>query len=71
MHVYGACGATDGTINAVLNATDFPADTPNDWFWASARAQDPETAWVVYFFDGYLEYTSRDNLYSVRCVAAN
>ncbi len=46
-------------------------DTPNDWFWASARTHDPLTAWVVYFYDGYLEYTARDNLYSVRCVASN
>lgn len=42
--------------------------TPNDWFWATARSQDPLMAWVVYFYDGFLEYTERDNLYSVRCV---
>jgi len=52
-------------------ATDFPAETPNDWFWATARIQDTSTAWVVYFYDGYLEYTSKANRYSVRCVSSN
>lgn len=47
------------------------ASTPNDWFWSSVRAQDALTAWVVYFYDGYLEYTARDNFYSVRCVSSN
>jgi len=46
------------------------SSTPNDWFWSSMRVQDPLTAWVVYFHDGYLEYTARDNVYSVRCVSS-
>jgi len=52
-------------------ATDFPGDTLNDWFWATPRPYDPQTAWIVYFYDGYLDYTERDNRYSVRCVATS
>lgn len=50
-------------------ATDFPTDTPNDWFWASARVQDSQTAWIVYFYDGYMDFTVRTNRYCARCVA--
>jgi len=52
-------------------ATAFPGDNLNDWFWATPRPYDPLTAWIIYFYDGYMDYTSRDNRYSVRCVATS
>lgn len=50
-------------------ATDFPGTTPLNWFWTSNRIQDTVTAWIIYFYDGYMDYTVRTNKYSVRCVA--
>lgn len=52
----------------------------NDWFWASRHVYfDSEnndntklaTSWIINFYDGFVEYTSRYNKYSVRCVSAN
>ena len=50
-------------------ATDFPGENLNDWFWATPRIQDAQTAWIIYLYDGYMDYTERSNRYSVRCVA--
>lgn len=64
---------TDGTCDPGQECVSGKCygSTPVDWFWASGRTHDASTAWVVYFYDGYLEYTARDNLYSVRCVTSN
>lgn len=43
----------------------------NDWYWSSSRVQNDGMAWVVYMYDGYLEFTKKENLYSVKCVATN
>ena len=50
----------------------------SNWFWASKNVQfksesadqsKPASAWIINFYDGFVEYTSRYNIYSVRCVA--
>ena len=52
-----------------------------DWFWATKHTHfDSETpvqgnkqlasSWIVNFYDGFVEYTSRYNRYSVRCVSS-
>lgn len=53
-------------------------DALSNWFWASKNVQynsesadksKPASAWIINFYDGFVEYTSRYNIYSVRCVA--
>ena len=55
-------------------------DSLSNWFWASKHAHfDSETvengknkfasSWIINFYDGFVEFTSRYNTYSVRCVA--
>jgi len=58
--------------------TAFFPGTPSDWFWASRHVgfDDASTgkepaAWMINFYDGYIEYTSRYNHYNVRCVQFN
>lgn len=53
-------------------------DSLSDWFWASKHTHfDSESgdkiasAWIINFYDGFVEYTSRYNSYSVRCVTKN
>jgi len=51
----------------------------SDWFWSSKHThfnQETETgtielsaAWIVSFYDGFVEYTARYNIYNVRCVS--
>ncbi len=50
----------------------------SNWFWASKHTHfDSESsdklasAWIINFYDGFVEYTSRYNSYSVRCVTKN
>jgi hypothetical protein len=47
----------------------FP-DTPSEWFWTSSiRADDPGSAWFVYFENGYSHHHQKDEpTYRVRCV---
>ena len=65
-----------GTADPAIDTTAFP-DTPSEWFWGSkAVGLDNiglglESSWIVNFYDGFVEYTSRNNLYNVRCVKAN
>ncbi|HPS89144.1 MAG TPA: DUF1566 domain-containing protein, partial [Methanosarcina vacuolata] len=65
-------GATDPAIDA----TAFP-DTPSEWFWASKNSglndvsAGLEASWIINFFDGFVEYTSRANFYNIRCVKVN
>lgn len=50
------------------------------WFWATKHVHfDSEnddntklsSSWIINFYDGFVEYTSRYNKYSVRCVSSN
>ena len=51
-----------------INLTAFP-QTPSDWFWTSSvAADDPQSAWYVYFYFGYPKTDSVTNQFSVRCV---
>ena len=65
-----------GTNDPAIDTAVFP-DTPSDWFWgAKAVGFDDigaglESSWIINFYDGFVEYTSRDNLYNVRCVKVN
>ncbi len=65
-----------GVYNPSIDVLTFP-DTPSDWFWASKHAyfndvsKENESSWIISFFDGFVEYTSRYNYYSVRCIKAN
>lgn len=57
-----------GASSPAINSTAFP-DTPSDWFWASEAHNATNASWVIYFLDGFVEYTAQTNEYSVRCVA--
>ena len=48
------------------------------WFWASEHtyfsrdeSSRPASSWIVNFFDGFVEFTSRYNSYNVRCVTSD
>ncbi|HDT11537.1 MAG TPA: DUF1566 domain-containing protein [bacterium] len=60
-----------GASKPSINTTAFP-DTPSDWFWAAPVRHNQfgttETAWIISFIDGQVEYTARNNFYNVRCV---
>lgn len=50
----------------------------SSWFWASEHtyfnkdtSNRAASSWIVNFFDGFVEYTSRYNSYSVRCVTSD
>ncbi|HPS31119.1 MAG TPA: DUF1566 domain-containing protein [bacterium] len=59
-----------------IDTTAFP-NTPSEWFWATKHsgfndvASGLEASWIINFLDGFVEYTSRFNLYNVRCIRAN
>ena len=65
-----------GKFNPAINTSYFP-DTPGDWLWASQteRYKDPsgnkDAAWIINFYDGFIDYSSKTNRYNVRCVKAN
>jgi len=51
-----------------LDGVAFPA-TSGDYFWTSSLlAENPSTAWYVYFFDGNTHSGGMDSAYRVRCV---
>ncbi len=51
-----------------IDINAFPG-TPEDWFWTSSRAADnPRSAWYVYFYFGYPKTDDIANRFSVRCV---
>lgn len=55
-------------IQPSINIKAFPG-TPEDWFWtASVAADNPLSAWYVYFYFGYPKTDDRTNRFSVRCV---
>ena len=52
-------------------------DALSNWFWASKHVhfnyengKDLASSWIINFYDGFVEYTSRYNVYNVRCVTA-
>ena len=60
-------------------------DALSNWFWASKHSyfnseteiasgnstkQPLASSWIINFYDGFVEYTSRYNVYHVRCVTA-
>ena len=56
-----------GTSSPAIDSAAFP-DTPSDWFWATEARNAANASWVIYFLDGFVEYTAQTNKYSVRCV---
>lgn len=60
-------------FNPSINTVAFP-NTPPEWFWSTKHASfndvasGMESSWIIYFYDGFVEYTSRLNLYNVRCI---
>jgi hypothetical protein len=64
------------TYDPAIDLVSFP-DTPSDWFWSSKHSYfndvtaKQEASWMINFFDGFVEYTARYNLYNVRCIKAN
>ena len=56
-----------GTSSPAIDSVAFP-DTPSEWFWATETRHAPGAAWVIYFLDGFVEYTAQTNTYAVRCV---
>ncbi len=51
-----------------IDPVAFPL-TPSDWFWtASIAADDPNSAWYVYFYFGYPKTDDRSSHFAVRCV---
>jgi len=65
-----------GTADPAIDISAF-SNTPSSWFWGSKAVgfddinAGLESSWIINFYDGFVEYTSRDNLYNVRCVKAN
>ena len=55
------------TSSPAIDSTAFPK-TPSEWFWATETRHSPGAAWVIYFLDGFVEYTAQTNTYAVRCV---
>ena len=54
-----------------IDVSAFP-DTPSDWFWSSSlSANDPQSAWYVYFYFGYPKTDLISNQFSVRCVRSS
>lgn len=49
----------------------------NDWFWAAKYVHfdsdhdNKASSWIINFYDGFVEFTSRFNKYNVRCVTKN
>ena len=79
-------GAIDPAIDSVFytstgTSTAIDPKTLSKWFWASDHSRlnsegtdDDDTfaaAWIVSFYDGFVEYTSRYNVYNVRCVTSD
>jgi hypothetical protein len=55
-------------IQPSIDGVAFPS-TPIDWFWTSSRAaDDPNSAWYVYFYFGYPKTDEIGSQFSVRCV---
>lgn len=51
-----------------IDTAAFPA-TGGDWFWSSSlKADDPESAWYVYFYFGYIDVDAVRNAFNARCV---
>jgi len=40
----------------------------NKIFWSEASAADPSNAWVIYFDNGYVSYSGKNDSYFVRLV---
>lgn len=65
-----------GIYDPAIDTAAFP-DTPSEWFWADKHAYlidvtaQQESSWIINFFDGFVEYTARYNVYNVRCIRAN
>ena len=74
-------GNVDPAIDAIFYINNEPnKQSLSKQFWASEHSYfNSETkegdkdkfaaAWIINFFDGFVEYTSRYNVYNVRCVA--
>ncbi|MBO4705690.1 MAG: DUF1566 domain-containing protein [Spirochaetaceae bacterium] len=71
-------GAVDPAIDAIFY-DDIDPQSLSKQFWASDHSyfksetpvNDKEmyaAAWIINFYDGFVEYTSRYNTYNVRCV---
>ncbi len=56
-----------GRSSPAINTSAFP-NTPNEWFWATEARNADNSSWMVYFLDGFVEYTAKTNKYAVRCV---
>jgi hypothetical protein len=55
-------------IQPSIDFEAFPG-TASDWFWTSSLAADnPSSAWYVYFYFGYPKTDDMSNQFSVRCV---
>jgi hypothetical protein len=59
----------DGTrTQPSIDVGAFPG-TPSHWFWTSSpAADDPNSAWYVYFYFGYPKIEEKRNRFAVRCV---
>ena len=73
---YGKVGPA---IDSIFYGDDYVLkDSLSQQFWASKNVQfnsesadrsQPASAWIIYFYDGFVEFTSRYNHAAVRCVA--
>lgn len=55
------------TNNPAIDLFYFP-NTSSDWFWGSNLSASNASSWIVYFYDGEVEYTNNENKYCVRCI---
>ncbi|MBO7126041.1 DUF1566 domain-containing protein [bacterium] len=76
----------DASGSAVSDEAEDLKAQLSDWFWATKHVHfDSETdvevegetkkrlasSWIINFYDGFVEYTSRYNKYNVRCVSSD
>jgi len=55
-------------VNPSINTNYFP-NTQSDYYWSSTAYEDGAgNAWIVPFYDGYVDYGYMGNSYFVRCV---
>ena len=66
-----------GAADPAIDTAAFPEIESGElsvWFWAAKNAgfndigSGLEASWMINFYDGFVEYTSRSKVYNVRCV---
>ena len=57
-----------GCYNPVINAARFPNTLTAGYWTSSSYVDNASFAWVVYFYNGYVDYNVKSDYYAVRLV---